>query len=151
LADRKFETLLGGGLSTLGWKTEFSLDGSYVRDTWYWNHSLNFLAAGEYELAPAQRLTIGIGSPLIRSVVRPDFSLSKRYDDDPSYFKVATYGATEFFWENLVLMFNLGYQRPVGKRFDLRASYHFVYAASDEPHDMGMYMNNFLLGLHWRF
>lgn len=121
-----------------------------VDKTWYWSHSINIETGGIFSLGNLRTLTLRVGSPLYRSVSRPDpaHHFSRRnIDAQDNFLNSALKGKPEFIWDNIMLSCNIEYVQQLKENLTLNASYGFYYTSSDEPLTMKTYMNIFLVGL----
>lgn len=159
IAGRPLQFSLGTGLSSFATVTDFNTvdkfgNYTYSDESWYWSHALNLHLRGKYLLAESRSLSLQLTTPVVRLVSRPENghdSNSKNAEVRDNYLNAAKQGESEFLWDNLVLLCEIEYRQRLSDHFDLRGAYWFGYASSDKPLAMGMYMNDFLVGILWRF
>jgi hypothetical protein len=162
IAGRPLKLSLGSGLSTFASTTDFiakdkTWDYQFADESWYWYHAANLHLRGDYQFSQSQCLSLQITSPLARLVTRPEnghyFNASNANVLD-NFWNAASGGEMEFLWDNFALFSEFEYRQSLNNRLDLRATYWFGYASSSRPFKMlstGFYMNQFLVGIYWRF
>ena len=117
--------------------------------SWYWSHSIDLALQLNYFFSERNYLGLQISSPLISSVSRPPYSSSGNYDYDENDWIINPFGRTVFFPQNLSVNTNMVYQVPVSTKLSIRFNWEFYYMKYTEPDDIGMYMNNFRLGIFY--
>jgi hypothetical protein len=157
VAGNPLEVSLGTGISSFASHTTFDAidvtsNYAYLDRSWYWSHSLNLLFRGEYQFAGHSGLSLQVTMPVFRLVSRPanghEFN-EKNAEVIDDFLKAAGKGTSEFFWDNLVLMCEVGYTQRISDHLGFRAGFQFDYTSSDRPLPLGMYMNRLLIGLDW--
>jgi hypothetical protein len=159
IGGRPLRVYLGTGLSSFATYTDFNtvdkVTGfAFYDDSWYLSHALNLNFLCEYRLAEHRTLCVQLTMPAVRLVSRPNnghFFDSKNAKVIENFLNALKCSRREFFWNNLAILSEIEYREQLSDRFDLRGSYSFVYASSDRPLSMGMYTNNFLIGIAWLF
>jgi hypothetical protein len=87
--------------------------------------------------------------PLVSNIARPEYSPSGGYDYEKNEWIVKTFGKTEFFQANFSLNSHLDYRHQLFTHFSIQFSYEFYFATYNEPNHIGLYMNNFRVGMFY--
>ena len=157
--DNSFQLLPGAGISSFFTSTNFDAsddqyDYTFYDRSWYWSHSLSLSLSGVYALSGNSSISLQAAFPLFSLISRPENSHNfndKNAKVIDNFFTAAGQGRSEFLWNDLVLLLEAGYARPISDHFDFRVLYRFSYGSSDRPLPLKMYMNNFLAGINWKF
>ncbi len=154
---------IGAGLSSyfeyLTLQTESKTSNSiYYDDSWYVSHAVNLHLFGEFKLGERKYFSLLITSPIVRLVTRPGNGHYLNQNNmeiiDENKLKALSGGKLEFLWNSLALITEIKFQTPINDQFNFHTTYMFGYASSNEPASLlslGMYMNNFLVGVDWLF
>jgi len=148
---------LGGGISSFVMNSDLVTNskqglGYFIDQGWYWSHSLNLNAEGEYLFSDKNILSIQFQIPVFKVVTRPSnghWMSTKNQKVLNNFLNAAGGGKGEFLWKNFVLLYKIEYEQILNQRLGLKISYRFNYATSQTPFSMDMYMNNFLIGIEW--
>ncbi|MEW6194984.1 MAG: hypothetical protein AB1521_07510 [Bacteroidota bacterium] len=155
IAERSFKFSLGAGISSFVMNTDFVTEsqagvGEYYDQSWYWSHSLNFLAGGDYALSENKILSAQLVLPFFRIVSRPyngHWNNPKNSEIiSDNFLNAALDGRREFFWDNFVLYCAVEYKQKLKENIYLHGGYRFNFVSSGSPLPMNSYMNNFLIG-----
>lgn len=157
IAEHPLEIYIGTGLSSFFAYTDFvaedrAADYRYYDQSWYWSHSLDLHFLGEYQFDVNRSLLIKLTTPIVRLVSRPENGHEfneKNMRIINSFFNAAKGGKPELFWENPAVLCELEYRGRITDRAEFRGAYSFTYISSDRPLSMGMYWNNFMVGISW--
>jgi hypothetical protein len=157
IRNHSLEVYIGAGLSSLFTYTDFiatdkNANYKYYDQSWYWSHALDFHILGEYQFDERRTLSVQFTTPIVRLVARPENGHEfneQNMEVTHNFFSAVDDGKAEFFWENLVIRWEAAYSEQLSKQIGVRCAYSFTYASSDKPLSMGMYWNNFLVGVFW--
>ncbi len=159
IADSPLTVYLGAGLSSFIMNSDLITnsklgEGYYTDQNWYWFHSFNINAEGEYLISIDKTLIIKLQIPFFKIVTSPangHWLGNQNKAVLNNFFNAAGGGKGEFFWKNSVPLSSMEYRQQLSSHFSFRGSYGFNYASSNTPFNMGMYMNNFSAGVDWIF
>jgi hypothetical protein len=150
---KRFECSLGGSLTSFYSKTDyyFDLHANRARSisSWYWSHSLDFSARFNLTLSDRDFIDFRLYIPLISNISRPEYSSSGGYDYEKNEWIVKTFGKTEIFPANFSMNTHLDYRHQLSTHFSIQFSYEFYFATYNEPDHIGLYMNNFRVGMFY--
>lgn len=150
---RRFVFYYGGSVTSFYCKSDYYFDMRTIRArsiaSWYLSHSLDLAFQLHYYLSGRDYFGFQINSTLISNVARPPFSSSGDYDYDENDWIIKPFGRTVFFPQNPSVNTNMFYQVPVSPRLNIRFNWEFYYMKYFEPDDIGIYMNNFKLGIYY--
>jgi hypothetical protein len=116
-------------------------------ESWQWSTSADLSIQLEYSSAAREFLSAQFFIPLVSNVSRPQYSPSGDYNYALNDWKYKMFGKMEVFPENFSLNTLLVYQRPLWESLNIQLSYEFYYSFYERPQDIGMYMNNFRVGV----
>ena len=146
----------GAGISSFAINSDLTTysklgEGSFHDHAWYWSHSFNIYASSNYILSESQTISFTLNLPFFEMVSRPEnghWMSSNNYNVMYNSFFNAVKGSKgEFLWDNFVVHCGITYSQKLNDRIALQGTYGFNYTSSDRPLQMGMYMNNLLIGI----
>ena len=150
---------IGAVISSFAMETDIFTPNSinwYVRveDGYYWSHALSLRMAAEYGRPESDILTIHAEIPLVSIVSRPEaahYQSQRNLEVNENFLNAATKGSLAFPWDSFALRASVDYQHTIGEHCAVRGTYDFIFAASDRPLHMDVYMNRLLVGLEVLF
>jgi hypothetical protein len=150
---QRFEFSIGGSLTSFYCKSDYYFDMRNIRArsiaSWYWSHSLDLAVQLNYFFSERNYLGLQIFSPLISNVSRPPYSSSGSYDYVTNEWVIKPFGRTVLFPQNFSVNTNMVYQLPVSAKLSIRLNWEFYFMNYTDPDDIGMYMNNFRIGIFY--
>ena len=151
--NRRLEFSFGGSVTSFYCKSDYFFELRTIRaraiESWYLSQSIDIALQLNYFFSDRNYLGLQIYSPLISNVSRPPFSSSGNYDYDENDWIIKPFGKTVLFPQNLSVNTNMIYQVPVSPKLSIRFNWEFYYMKYTYPDDIGMYMNNFRLGIFY--
>lgn len=149
--NKRLEFLFGGSLTSFYCKSDYYFDMRTIRArslaSWYWSHSIDLALQLNYYFSDRKYLGLQFFAPVISNVVRPHFSPGDDYDYVKNDYIIKPFGRTLLFPKNFSINTNIVYQVPVSTKLSFRLNWEFYYMKYTDPDDIGMYMNNFRLGM----
>ena len=150
---RHLEFSFGGSVTSFYCKSDYFFELGTIRaraiESWYLSQSIDMALQLNYFFSYRNYLGLQIYSPLISNVSRPPYSSSGNYDYDENDWIIKPFGKTVLFPQNLSVNTNMIYQFPVSPKLSIRFTWEFYYMKYTDPDDIGMYMNNFRLGIFY--
>lgn len=151
--NRRLEFSFGGSVTSFYCKSDYFFELQTIRaraiESWYLSQSIDIALQLNYFFSDRNYLGLQIFSPLISSISRPTYSSSGNYDYDENDWIIKPFGKTVLFPRNLSVNTNIIYQVPVSPKLSIRFNWEFYYMKYTDPDDIGMYMNNFRLGIFY--
>jgi hypothetical protein len=155
---RTLELFAGAGISTFVMNSDYLTPKTInwfapVDQAWYWSHALDLHATAEYAFGEQSTISLKASLPVVRIDSRPDpghYNAPRTQKVQTNFLRAATRGQAEYLWDNFSAFFEMEYRHPIGDGADVRGTYAFSYASSDRPLSMGMYMNQFFVGIDIR-
>jgi hypothetical protein len=153
--NKRLEFSFGGSVTSFYCKSDYFFDLRTNRaraiESWYLSHSIDIALQLNYFFSDRNYLGLQIFSPLISNVSRPPYSPSGDYDYDKNDWIIKPFGKTVLFPQNFSVNTNMVYQLPVSAKLSIRVNWEFYYMKYTDPDDIGMYMNNFRVGIFYLF
>lgn len=148
LMGRRMDLMLGGGVSTGGWSTNYAEARGQYSTWWLWTYYLsenaNVVARCEYDIAGNSRLYLDVVLPVVQLVSRPAYSGWGAQDQLANVL----HPNVHFLWNNFSAMAGVGYTFPFAGPLMLKLDYRFSYVFTPEPLPVKMYDNSLLVGLY---
>ena len=152
-AAKRFEFSVGVSVTSFYCKSDyyFDLHSSRARSisSWYWSHSLDFTTMFNFNLSDRDFINFRVYIPVLSNISRPEYSSSGGYDYEKNEWIVETFGTTEFFPANFNVNAHIDYQHQISTHIRFQFGYEFYFATYNKPDQIGMYMNNFRLGMFY--
>jgi hypothetical protein len=147
--NKPLEFSFGGSVTSFYCKSDyfFELGSAPARaiESWYLSHSIDLALQLNYFFSERNFLGLQLFLPLISSISRPAFSPSGGYDYDENDWIIEPFGKTVLF--PFSVNTNMFYQLPVSAKLSMRLNWEFYYTKYTDPDEIGMYMNNFRVGI----
>lgn len=151
--NKRLEFSFGGSVTSFYCKSDYFFDMRTIRArsiaSWYLSQSIDMALKLNYFFSERNYLGLQIFSPLISNVSRPPYSPSGNYDYVTNEWIIKPFGRTVLFPQNFSVNTNMVYQLPVSAKLSIRLNWEFYYMKYTDPDDIGMYMNNFRLGIFY--
>ncbi len=151
--NKRLEFSFGGSVTSFYCKSDYYFDMQTITArsiaSWYWSHSIDLAVQLNYFFSDRNYLGLQIFTPLISNVSRPPYSPSGNYDYVRNEWIIKPFGNTVLFPKNFSVNTNMSYQLPVSAKLSMRLNWEFYYMKYTDPDDIGMYMNNFRVGIFY--
>jgi hypothetical protein len=151
--NKGFEFSFGGSVTSFYCKSDYYFNLRTIRarsiESWYLSQSIDISLQLNYFFSDRNYFGLQIFSPLISSVSRPAYSPSGGYDYAENDWIIKPFGRIELFPKNFSVNMNMIYQIPVSTKLGIRFNWEFYIMKYSVPDDIGMYMNNFRIGIFY--
>ena len=151
--NNRLEFSFGGSVTSFYCKSDYYFEMRTIKArsiaSWYWSHSVDLALQLNYYFSDRKYIGLQIFSPLISNVSRPPYSPSGNYDYATNEWIVKPIGRTVLFPRNFSVNSNMVYQLPVSAKLSIRLNWEFFYMKYTKPDDIGLYMNNFRIGIFY--
>jgi hypothetical protein len=150
---KRIDFSFGGSLTSFYSKSDYFFDLGKIRaraiESWYLSQSIDMALQLNFFFSDRNYLGLQIFTPLLSSVSRPPYSSSGAYDYEKNDWIIKPFGRMILFPRNFSVNTNMNYQVPVSAKMSIRFNWEFYYMKYTDPDYIGMYMNNFRIGVFY--
>lgn len=126
----------------------------WEEQSWYCSNSLDLHFNGEYQTSGKNSFFLQLTLPAWSLISRPENGHIYNAENRRVIFhflNAELQGKPAFFWEQMAIKSEIGFRQLITSNCRLNLNYQFLYASSDRPMDLKMYMNQWMLGFDFLF